>query len=104
LNFVSEGVAVRQQQQRSPAPSTQHTPSPGSSKPASVYQGSFSSQLVDSQQKEFVFISWVVNPQEFWVQKDGCEGQLEALFTSAKEVNCSCFLYATWRIPVNSSH
>ncbi|KAF6032025.1 hypothetical protein EB796_009666 [Bugula neritina] len=45
--LVEEGVAVRQQ--RSPAPSTQHTPSPGSSKPASIYQDSFSSQLVDSQ-------------------------------------------------------
>lgn len=53
---------------------------------SNICQDGYSRQLVESGQKENVFLSWFESPEAFWVQKDGCEDTLTALLSSAEKV------------------
>jgi len=67
------------------------TPIPSTSRAAgsSSSQSSLSAykdQSVDTGQAVDVFISWLLHPGAFWVQKAGCEPILEELGVTAQQV------------------
>ena len=74
---------------RVPVPSRQPpvTSVPQAPSSAGSAQQGYNMQVVESGQREMVYVSWLLHPATFWVQKEGCEDLLANLLDSAKEVS-----------------
>ena len=67
------------------APTAAAVPPTVAQSPA-ISQASYSQFSLESGQKERVFVSWMLHPGCFWLQKDGCEDVLASMASMAEEV------------------